>query len=213
MENKIYSKIYLWLFIGLLVTFLTGAYTSTNEDALSVIFTKGYYWIFVLIELGLAIFLSARIHKMQPTTAKISYLLYTFFSGLTFASLFVVYKLESIILVFAITAVLFLIFAAIGHFTKMDLSKIGTYLIMILIGIILCTIVNLFLQNSTFDIIISAISIIVFLGFIAYDIQKIKRLNGYLSEDNLAVIGAFELYLDFINIFIDLLRLFGKADD
>lgn len=213
MENKIYSKVYLWLFIGLLVTFATGAYTATNEDALSVIFTKGYYWIFVLVELGLAIFLSARIHKMQPTTAKTFYLLYTFFSGLTFASLFVVYKLESIILVFAVTAILFLLFAIIGHYTKMDLSKIGTYLIMMLIGIILCTLVNLFLQNSTFDIVISAISVVVFLGFIAYDVQKIKRLNGYLAEDNLAVIGAFELYLDFINIFIDLLRLFGKADD
>lgn len=213
MENKIYSKVYLWLFVGLLVTFLTGAYTATNKDAMAVIFTKGYYWIFVLIELGLAIFLSARIHKMQPTTAKISYLLYTFISGLTFSSLFVVYKLESIILVFAVSSLLFLIFALIGHFTKMDLSKIGTYLFMMLIGIILCTIINIFLKNSTFDIIISAISIIVFLGFIAYDIQKIKRLNGYLVEDNLAVIGAFELYLDFINIFIDLLRLFGKADD
>ncbi len=213
MENKIYSKIYFWLFIGLLVTFATGAYTANNQDALSVIFTKGYYWILVLIELGLAIFLSARIHKMQPTTAKISYLLYTFFSGLTFASLFVVYKLESIILVFAITAILFLVFALIGHFAKLDLSKIGTYLIMILIGIILCTLVNLFLQNSTFDIIISIISIIIFLGFIAYDVQKIKRLNGYLLEDNLAVLGAFELYLDFINIIINLLRLFGKADD
>lgn len=213
MENKIYSKIYLWLFIGLLVTFLTGAYTATNEDALSVIFTQGYYWIFVLIELGLAIFLSARIHKMQPTTAKISYLLYTFFSGLTFASLFVVYKLESIIIVFAITAILFLIFAVIGHFTKMDLSKLGTYLFMILIGVILCTIVNIFLKSSTFDIILSIVSIIVFLGFIAYDIQKVKRLYGYLAEENLAIIGAFELYLDFINIFIDLLRLFGRSDD
>lgn len=213
MENKIYSKVYLWLFIGLLVTFLTGAYTATNKDALAVIFTKGYYWIFAILELVIAIFLSARIHKMKPTTAKITYLLYAFFSGLTFAALFVVYKLESIILVFAVTAILFLIFAVIGHFTKIDLSKVGTYLIMMLIGIIICTIINLFLQNSTFDILISAVSIIVFLGFIAYDVQKIKRLNGYLAEDNLAIIGAFELYLDFINIFIDLLRLFGKADD
>lgn len=213
MENKIYSKIYFWLFIGLLVTFATGIYTSTNEDSLSVIFTKGYYWIFVLIELGLAIFLSARIHKMQPTTAKISYLLYTFISGLTFSSIFIVYKLESIILVFGITSLLFLLFAAIGHFTKLDLSKIGTYLVMMLIGIIVCTIINIFLNNSTFDILISGVSILIFLGFIAYDVQKIKRLNGYLIEDNLAIIGAFELYLDFINIFIDLLRLFGKADD
>lgn len=213
MENKIYSKIYFWLFIGLLITFATGLYTSTNQDALSVIFSNGYYWIFVLLELGLAIFLSARIHKMQPTTAKITYLLYTFLSGLTFSSLFIVYKLESIMLVFAVTAVLFLIFAAIGHFTKLDLSKIGIYLLMMLIGIILCTLVNVFLQNSTFDMIVSGASIVIFLGFIAYDVQKIKRLNGYLVEDNLAILGAFELYLDFINIVIDLLRLFGKSDD
>ena len=213
MENKIYSKVYFWLFIGLLVTFLTGIYTATNKDALSVIFTQGFYWIFLLIELGLAIFLSARIHKMQPTTAKISYLLYTFFSGLTFSSIFITYKLESIILVFAITSILFLIFAAIGYFTKMDLSKIGTFLLMILIGIIICTIVNIFLQNSTFDLILSIICIVAFLGFVAYDVQKIKHLNGFMLEDNLAVMGAFELYLDFINIFIDLLRIFGNSDD
>lgn len=213
MENKIYSKVYFWLFIGLLVTFLTGIYTATNKDALSVIFTQGFYWIFLLIELGLAIFLSARIHKMQPTTAKISYLLYTFFSGLTFSSIFITYKLESIILVFAITSVLFLIFAVIGYFTKIDLSKIGTFLLMILIGVIICTIVNIFLQNSTFDLILSIICIVAFLGFVAYDVQKIKHLNGFMLEDNLAVMGAFELYLDFINIFIDLLRIFGNSDD
>ncbi len=213
MENKIYSKVYIWLFIGLLVTFITGAYTATNKDAFSVIFMKGYYWIFVLIELGLAIFLSIRIHKMQPTTAKISYLLYTFFSGLTFSSLFVVYQLESIIMVFAITALLFLIFALIGHYTKIDLSKIGSFLMMMLIGVILCVIVNLFLKNETFDIILSIISIIIFIGFIAYDIQKIKKMDGVMEESNLAIFGAFQLYLDFINIFIDLLRLLGKSDD
>ena len=150
---------------------------------------------------------------MQPTTAKISYLLYTFFSGLTFSSIFITYKLESIILVFAITSVLFLIFAVIGYFTKIDLSKIGTFLLMILIGVIICTIVNIFLQNSTFDLILSIICIVAFLGFVAYDVQKIKHLNGFMLEDNLAVMGAFELYLDFINIFIDLLRIFGNSDD
>jgi len=213
MENKIYSKVFFWLFIGLFITFLTGTYVSTNEKLLSIIFSNNYYLIFSLIELGLAIFLSVRIHKMSSTTAKISYILYTLFSGLTFASIFVIYKLQSIILVFIVTAIVFLIFAAIGYFTKIDLSKIGNYLFMILIGIIICTIINIFLKNSIFDIVITSISIIVFLGFIAYDIQKIKKSNGYLIEDNLAVIGAFELYLDFINIFIDLLRLFGKADD
>ena len=213
MENKIYTKVFLWMFIGLLVTFLTGAYTSTNIDALEVIFSQGLYWVFAVAEIVLAIILSARIHKMQPTTAKILYLLYTFLTGLTLSSIFIVYKLQSIMLVFLVSSILFLVCALIGHFTKFDLSKIGIYLIMILFGIILCSIINIFLGNETFDIIISCISVIVFLGYIAYDIQKIKRIDGMLPEDNLAVIGAFELYLDFINLFLDLLRLFGKSDD
>lgn len=213
MENKIYSKVYLWLFIGLLVTFITGIYTSTNVDALSAIFNNGFYWILVIVELGLAIFLSARIHKMSATTARISYLLYTFLTGLTLSSIFIVYKLDSIILVFGITAVLFLIFALIGKTTNLDLSKFGTYLLMMLLGIIICSIINIFLDNTMFDLVISCISIVIFLGYIAYDVQKIKKLDGFLTDDNLAVIGAFELYLDFINIFIDLLRIFGKADD
>ncbi len=213
MENKIYSKVYLWLFIGLLVTFLTGIYTSTNVDALSAIFNNGFYWILVIVELGLAIFLSARIHKMSATTARISYLLYTFLTGLTLSSIFIVYKLDSIILVFGITAVLFLIFALIGKTTNLDLSKFGTYLLMMLLGIIICSIINIFLDNTMFDLVISCISIVIFLGYIAYDVQKIKKLDGFLTDDNLAVIGAFELYLDFINIFIDLLRIFGKTDD
>ena len=213
MENKIYSKVYLWLFIGLLVTFATGLYTATNQSALNVIFGKGFYFILVIVELALAVFLAARIRKMQPTTAKVCYLLYTFFTGLTFASLFVVYKLTSIIMVFGITTVLFLIFAIIGKVTKVDLSKLGTYLFMMLIAIIICTIINIFLGNSTFDIFITIISIVVFLGYIAYDVQKIQRLQGFIDDENLAVIGAFELYLDFINVFIDLLRLFGESRD
>ena len=84
---------------------------------------------------------------------------------------------------------------------------------MILLGVIICSIINIFLGNTTFDIIISIISIIVFLGFIGYDIQKVERLEGYISDENLAIIGAFELYLDFINIFIDLLRIFGDTRD
>lgn len=203
----------MWMFIGLLVTFITGIYTSTNVDALEVIFNKNGYWILLIVELGLAIFLSARIHKMSPTTARICYLLYTFFTGLTFSSIFIVYKIESIMLVFLVTAILFLIFAIIGKTTKVDLTKISTILLMALLGVIVCTIINIFLQNSTFDMILSGISVLIFLGFIAYDIQKIKRLDGWVNEENLAVIGAFELYLDFINIFLDLLNLFGNSKD
>lgn len=213
MKNKIYSKMFMWLFIGLLVTFITGIYTATNESALNVIFGKGAYIFLVLAELFVAIFLSVRITKMQPTTAKILYLLYAFLTGLTFSSLFIVYKLTSILLVFGVSAVLFLIFALIGRYSKIDLSKLGTYLLMILFGIIICSIINIFIGNTTFDIVICIISITVFLGYIAYDVQKVERLEGLLDDDNLAVLGAFELYLDFINVFIDLLRLFGNSRD
>ena len=213
MKNNIYPKVFLWMFIGLLVTFLTGDYTYTNKDSLELIYNKGLYWIFALVEIGLAIFLSARIHKMSSTTARITYLLYTFLTGLTFSSIFIVYKLESIMLVFLVASILFLVFALIGYFTKTDLTKIGTILMMMLLGVIICIVINIFLGSETFDIVISCISVIIFLGFIAYDIQKIKKMENYLPEDNLAVIGAFELYLDFINVFLDLLRLFGRADD
>ncbi len=213
MKNKIYSKMFMWLFVGLLLTFVTGIYTATNNSALNVIFGKGAYIFLVITELIVAIILSARITKIKPTTAKFLYLLYSFLTGLTFSSLFIVYKLTSILLVFGVSSILFLIFALIGRYSKLDLSKIGTYLLMMLFGIIICSIINVFIGNTVFDVLICIVSIIVFLGYIAYDVQKIERLEGILEEENLAIIGAFELYLDFINIFIDLLRLFGDSRD
>lgn len=213
MQNKIYPKTFMYLFIGLLITFLTGYYVQTNQDMLEFIFTGGTYIFLVILELGVAIFLSARITKMSPVTAKTCYLLYSFLSGLSFSSVFVVYKLESILMVFLVAAALFLIFALIGYFTKMDLSKLGTYLLMILLGVIICSVINIFIGNETFDIVVTCISIVVFLGYIAYDIQQVKRLEGMIDDENLAVISAFQLYLDFINIIYDLLRLFGNFND
>lgn len=213
MKNKIYPKTFMYLFIGLLITFLTGYYVQNNQDMLEFIFTGSTYIFLVILELGVAIFLSARIAKMSPVTAKTCYLLYSFLSGLSFSSVFVIYKLESILMVFLVAAALFLIFALIGYYTKMDLSKIGTYLLMILLGVIICSVINIFIGNNTFDIIVTCISIVVFLGYIAYDIQQVKRLEGMIDDENLAVISAFQLYLDFINIIYDLLRLFGNIND
>lgn len=212
-QNKIYSKVFMWMFIGLLITFATGFYTSTNQDALEVVFSSGAYWIFAIVEIVVAIVLSVRIQKMSSGMATFLYLLYTFLTGLTFSSIFIVYKLESIIWIFLITSILFLIFALIGHFTKIDLTKIGTILMMMLFGIILCGILNIFIGSEKFDIAICALSVIIFLGYIAYDIQKVKHLQEIVPEENLAIISAFQLYLDFINVFIDLLRLFGKSKD
>lgn len=212
-NNKAFGKVFMWMFIGLLITFLTGYVVSSNDNMLYNIFSDGTYFILIIIELVLVVYLSARIHKMQVTTARIVFILYSFVSGLTFGSIFIVFKMSSIMLIFLITAILFGIFALIGRFTKLDLTKAGTILLMMLLGIVICTFVNVFLKNDTLDLFVSYISIIVFLGFTAYDMQKIKMLSyEFDDEDKIAIIGALELYLDFINIFIDLLRIFGKRD-
>ena len=209
------AKTFGWVFIGLLVTFLTGYVISMNPNMLlNVMSTTGLILI-VIIEFALVIFLSARITKMKPITAKISFLLYSFVSGLTFSSIFIAYEMSSIIFVFLITAVLFAIMAVVGAFTKIDLTKLGTYLLMALFGVILCTIVNIFLNSSSLDLIISIVIILIFIGFTAYDVQIISRLSdmNLIAEDNLAIYGALELYLDYINLFLHLLSLFGNNND
>lgn len=211
--NKTLSKVFTWMFIGLLITFLTGYYVSLNEFALARIFS-GYTYIFIaIIEFILVIYLSARITKMSPTTARICFLLYSFITGITFGAIFIVYEITSIIYTFLITAIVFGICALVGKTTKLDLTKMGSYLIIGLIGVILCSIVNAFLKSSGFEMLLSIITIIIFLGLTAYDIQKIQRLEGIIPEENLPIYGALELYLDFINIFIELLKFFGKAND
>ena len=177
------------------------------------IFATKFYWVIYIAEIVTVIVLSARILKMSKNGAIFGFLLYSFLSGLTFSSIFLTFKMSSIIFIFLITALVFLIFALIGYFTKINLTKLGTILFMGLIGILIASIINIFVQSQTFDLILVIIGIIVFIGYIAYDINKVKRLEGQIDEDKLSIIGALELYLDFINLFIRLLQLFGKSKD
>ena len=211
--NKILSKVFAWMFVGLLITFLTGYYVSLNEFALARIFSGYTYIIVLIIEFILVIYLSARITKMNPTTARICFLLYSFVTGITFGGIFIVYELTSIVYTFLITAIIFGVCALIGKTTKLDLTKIGSYLIIGLFGVILCSVVNIFLKSSAFAMLLSIGTVIIFLGLTAYDVQKIQKLEGVIPEENLPIYGALELYLDFINIFIELLKIFGKAKD
>lgn len=214
-REAILPKVFSWMFIGLIVTFLTGYVVSLNPNMLINVLGGSGLWIILIAELVLVLFLSARIHKMSPTTAKISFILYAFVSGLTFSSIFVVYELGSIMYVFLITAAIFGIFAFLGAKTNMDLTKFGTYLMMALIAIIICFIINMFTASTTFDLVLSIITILVFIGFTAYDVQKVMRLSedSSINEENLAIYGALELYLDFINIFLELLKFLGKNND
>ena len=211
--NNTLSKVFAWMFVGLLITFFTGYYISLNEVAAAKIFSGNTYIIVAIIELALVIFLSARIMKMSPTTARICFLLYSFITGITFGGIFIVYEVTSIVYTFLITAIVFGLFAFIGKTTKLDLTKIGNYLIIGLFGVILCSIINIFVKSSGLEMLLSIITVIIFLGMTAYDIQKIQNLEGIIPEENLPIYGALNLYLDFINIFIELLKFFGKAKD
>ena len=139
------------------------------------------------------------------------FILYSIISGLTFSSIFVYYELTAIIYIFLATAVVFGILALLGYTTKIDLTKMGTYFFIGLLGAILVTVINVFLGNPTIDLVVSIVCLILFIGITMYDVQKLKRLaDSELPQDNLAIYGALDLYLDFINIFLHLLELFGR---
>lgn len=212
--NKIFSKVFLWMFIGLAITFGIAYYVSTNDNMVYNLFAGSKYLIFWILEFVVVLVLSARIHKLSSLTAKILFLLYSGLTGLTLSSIFILYDITSIVYVFAITSGLFLAFGLLGYFTNIDLTKFGTYLMMALFGIIIASIINLIIGSETFDYVLCILGIILFLGYTAYDIQVVKKnLYGIENEDNLVIYGALQLYLDFINLFLRLLQLFGKNRD
>ena len=214
MENKLFAKIFMWMFLGLLVTFGVGYYVSTNEVMLENIFASSMYWIIWIAEIVVVIVLSARIRKMSSLTAKVLFLLYSGLTGLTFSSIFILYELTSIMYIFLITSVICLVFGLMGYYTKLDLTKLSTFLFMALLGVLIASIINIFIGSETFDLGLCIISLIIFIAYMAYDVNMLKRgMYGIDTEDNLAIYGAFQLYLDFINIFIRLLQLFGKRND
>lgn len=212
-NNKIFTKIYGWMFIGLMISAITAYLVSTNGNMVYNIYKTGTYLILSIVEIGVCIWLSAGIRKMQITTARILFCLYSFLTGLTFSAIFIAFRIDSIVAIFALTSLIFAIMSLIGKFTTMDLTKISTILFTGLIVIIIASFINIFIGSQTFDLGIAVLGIIIFMGYIAFDVQKIKYIAQTLEEDKASIICAFELYLDFINIFIKLLSLFGKNRD
>lgn len=214
MNDKLFSKVYMWMFIGLLVSAVTAYFVSISPTLINTIFGSNWYIGLIILELVVVIFLSMKIRDLSPTAAKLSFIVYSLINGMTLAFIFILYQLTSVALIFGLTALIFGVFSIIGFVTNIDLTKIGSIAIMGLFGIIIASIINMFLRNTGLDLVLSIVGILVFIVLIAYDTQKIKRISSYIpNEDNAAVYGALTLYLDFINIFLRLLRLFGKARD
>jgi len=218
-ESSFISKVYLWMSLGLLVSAAGSLWILSQPVLLKAVFTNNLI-LFGLIgaELGLVIWLSAAIRSMGAGLAKGLFLGYSFLNGVTLASIFLVYTGASIVTTFAITAGTFFFFALYGATTKKDLTGVGQLAFMGLIGMILASIVNIFLKSTGLMWATTFIGIAVFLGLIAYDTQKLKALHaaGFENaemEKKLAIMGALTLYLDFINLFILLLRIFGRRRD
>ena len=210
MNHDFIAKVFRWFGIGLFVTFLVGYLVSTNLDMLSFLFSGYTYIILFILEIVICIWLTARIHKMSSNMAKGLFIGYTALTGVTFSSIFVVYEISSIIWIFLATSLVFFFFSFLGQRMNVDLRKMGIYLIVLLLGVVILEIVNVFLMNQTLNMVACILGLAIFVGYVAYDIRK---LDYYEDNDNMAIIGAFDLYLDFINIFIRLLELFGKHRD
>ena len=209
--NNLLTKVFRWFGLGLLVTFITAYFTSTNITMLSLIFGTPAYIIIMISEIVVAIFLTSRIRKMESTLTKVLYIAYSILTGLTFSVIFLAYEMSSIIFIFLATSLIFLVFSILGKNTKINLSKMGTYLLIALLSIVILGIINAFIMNNTLDMLLCSIGIIVFTLYVSYDVNRI--VNYYDDTENMAIVGAFQLYLDFINIFIKLLRLLGRNRD
>ncbi len=209
-KNELYSKTFSWLGLGLLITFAIGYFFSTvvYNPAIAVFSTMA-----IFAELIIAFVLGLAIGKLSPTAATVLYLVYCALSGLNFSIIFNTYKVSSIIYVFLITSAIFFLFAFIGKVSKVDFRKLGTFLLFTLLGVVVVSIINIFLQSSTLEFGLCIVSVVVFMLYILYDMKVLDNLEEVFGTKKAAVYGAFQLYIDFINLFIDILRLLGKAKD
>lgn len=211
------SKVMANMGIGLFITFLTAYFTSKSQLLLSFIFSSPVVYLALMFgEIGLVVYLTRRLEKMSFVQARTGFFAYAVLNGLTLSAIFLAYELGSVYFVFLVAAVMFLCAGFIGMTVKKDLSSMGHFLILSLIGIILVSILNIFIRIPALDGMISFAGVVIFSGLTAYDMQKIKALhyNVYNMEGESAakysIIGALELYLDFINLFLYLLRLLGR---
>ncbi len=208
-------KVYLWMTFALVITAFTAYYVATNETILTAIVTnQALFWGLIIAELVLVFTVTAAINRLSLTVATLLFILYSVINGATLSFILMVYTSSSVVSVFFITAGTFAAMAAYGYFTKTDLTSWGKYLIMALIGLIIASIVNIFTQSSGLQLILNYAGVLIFVGLTAYDTQKIKVMllqatDAGENAQKIALMGALSLYLDFINLFIHLLRILG----
>lgn len=215
-QSTLLRSVYVWMTLALVITGFVSMYVAQSYQLISFIFgNKLALWGMLIAELAVVFYLSARINSISFTKATVMFIIYSILNGATLASIFLVYTMSSIASTFFVAAGTFGVMALYGYVTKSDLTRIGNICLMALIGLIIATLVSMFWQNSMLQMIITYAGVILFVGLTAYDSQKIKRLltaDGIeVTEETqkIALLGALTLYLDFINLFLYLLRLLG----
>ena len=207
------SKVYGWMFLGLLITAGTALAVSSSETLIETfIGNRILFWILLFGQVGLVFYLSARVEHIAPATAAGLFMLYSAMVGITTSVIFLVYTSASIVSAFMISAAMFGAMAVFGTLTKRSLAGVGQFMFMGLIGLIIASIINIFWLNSALYFVISVVGVIVFTGLTAWDAQRLKEMAVALPDGRVgsyAVVGALSLYLDFINLFFFILRLFG----
>ncbi|WP_278833804.1 Bax inhibitor-1/YccA family protein [Porphyromonas cangingivalis] len=216
LQRTLMQYVFLWMAAGLGITGLTSLLLFKNESLIySLMSSKLLFYGLIIAEIVVVVYLSARISRMSFGTATALFCAYALLNGLTLSPIFLLYTSQSIAETFFITAGTFSVMAIYGYFTKRDLTRWGSLLFMALIGLIIAMVVNFFLRSGVMSLVISIAGVLIFVGLTAYDVQKIKNLFADVDNANdevkkIAVLGALTLYLDFINLFLYLLRLFGR---
>ena len=212
-------KVYVWMTLALVITGICAYGVATSPALMQMVYgNKAAIWVLFIAEIGLVFYTTARINRLSLSTATTLFIIYSALNGVTLSAIFVVYTTASIAKVFFITAGTFAAMALIGYTTKKDLTRFGGIAFMLLIGLIIATVVNMFVQSTMLDLILSYIGVALFVGLTAWDSQQIKRalaMQPDMSESSqkVALLGALTLYLDFINLCLYLLRIFGRSDN
>lgn len=214
-------KVYIWMTLALSITGITAYGVASSPNLIMAIATNsGLMWGIIIGTFALVMIISSAINRLSLTTATLLFTLYSVLNGMMLSSIFLVYTMSSIAQVFFITAGTFAVMAAVGYFTKTDLTSFGKLLFMALIGLVIATIVNIFMKSGTMGLIISYVGVLIFVGltaYTAYDSQKIKQMlmscdDVTENSQKLALLGSLTLYLDFLNLFLYLLRIFGRRE-
>ena len=215
--SKFYSKVYGWTFLALVVSGISAMWVNNTPSIQKTLYTSPLLMFgLIIFELFLVFWLVSNLKTMSSGAANGFYFLYALLNGITLSSIFVVYDIGTISTAFFAAASMFIVMSIIGMFTKADLSKMSGILMMGLIGIIIAIFINIFLQSSQFDFVISIITVVIFTLLTAHDTQKLKNYHELAGNDKeaqskMSIIGALALYLDFINMFLALLRIFGRT--